>query len=178
MQRGRGSGFTLLELLVVLLIISLISAWVGPRLAGSLGRMTVESAARQVASALRFARSRAVTEKMPYRAVFRMDPARMVVEPYSETEPAEDNADPTDASIPRKAVAFPDGIRILSEVSPAGETVTMDGFEIVFFPSGGASGGAVTLTDGAGRRLSVAVDFITGSVKIDEDITPDGSHTS
>jgi prepilin-type N-terminal cleavage/methylation domain-containing protein len=54
-------GFTLLELIVVLLIIGLMMALVTPRLIGSLTKMNLKTSAQKISSFLRYARSQAVS---------------------------------------------------------------------------------------------------------------------
>ncbi|MBN1832527.1 MAG: prepilin-type N-terminal cleavage/methylation domain-containing protein [Deltaproteobacteria bacterium] len=176
--RNRISGFTLIELMIVLVLLSVATALVVPRLAGSLDRMNAESTARRIASALRFARSRAVTEKIPYLAVFDMDTNMLSVMAYpapDETDPNE--ADPDNAEIggpqePRVYI-FPDGIRLREGVPLDGETVTAGAFVMGFFPGGGTTGGKVILRDDKDRVFSVDLDRITGSVKIHEESETD-----
>ncbi|GGP21054.1 type II secretion system major pseudopilin GspG [Silvimonas iriomotensis] len=49
-RRMRNSGFTLLELLVVLLIIALLAGYVGPKLFGEVGKAKIKTAASQMKS--------------------------------------------------------------------------------------------------------------------------------
>ena len=78
------SGFTLFELLVVILIISLISAFVMPRMAASLPGVKLKSTARAVAASLRYARSKAVSESRPYVAIFDNSQKLLAVEPIGK----------------------------------------------------------------------------------------------
>ena len=77
-HRGR-SGFTLLELIVVLVIIGLMSALIAPRLKGPMGRLDLRTAAKNISSALRYARSQAAAEKTTYVALFDFDNNRLTV---------------------------------------------------------------------------------------------------
>ncbi|WP_283150450.1 type II secretion system major pseudopilin GspG [Silvimonas soli] len=49
-RRKRQGGFTLLELLVVLLIIALLAGYVGPKLFGEVGKAKIKTAASQMKS--------------------------------------------------------------------------------------------------------------------------------
>ena len=56
-------GFTLMELLVVLVIISLVSAFVAPRITAPIGNLQLKTASKKIAGAMRYSRSRAASEK-------------------------------------------------------------------------------------------------------------------
>ena len=60
MRRG---GFTLLELVVVLAIVAAVAGVVAVQLSSASGAVHVKAAARELASALRYARSRAIAEQ-------------------------------------------------------------------------------------------------------------------
>src|ERR1035437_7386077 len=59
----RAAGFTMLELLVVLVVMLLVYAVALPKLSGGNPGVELKSAARQLAAGLRKARSQAVTQK-------------------------------------------------------------------------------------------------------------------
>jgi general secretion pathway protein H len=176
--RNSISGFTLIELIIVLVLLSVATALVVPRLAGSLGRMNAESTARRISSALRFARSHAVTEKIPYLAIFDMDTNRLSVMAYpvpdetdsDEAEPEDTDSDNAEIEGPQgpRVYIFSDGIRLREGVPLDGETVTTGAFVMGFFPGGGTTGGEVIFHDDKDRVFSIALDRITGSVKIHE----------
>jgi general secretion pathway protein H len=79
MHRRNHRGFTLLELIVVLVIISLMSALVVPKLAGPMSNLDLKTASQKISASLRYARSRAASEKTTYAAVFDFDKNRLVV---------------------------------------------------------------------------------------------------
>ncbi|NIO07655.1 MAG: hypothetical protein GTO40_06455, partial [Deltaproteobacteria bacterium] len=77
--------------LVVLLIVGLISALVMPRLAASLPGVQLKSAARAVATSLRYARSRAVSESRLYVALFDRTQRLLAVEPIEKPMGAQES---------------------------------------------------------------------------------------
>jgi general secretion pathway protein H len=75
----RNAGFTLLELIVVLMIIGLMSTLVVPKLVGPLADLNLKTASQKISASLRYARSQAASEKATYVALFDFDKNRLVV---------------------------------------------------------------------------------------------------
>jgi general secretion pathway protein H len=117
------SGFTLFELLVVILIISLISALVMPQMTASLPGVRLKSSTRAVAASLRYARSRAVYESTPYIAIFDSTQKFLAVEPIETPLDAESSniRKILDTSKLEKVYEFPDGIEFGVLNRPAGD---------------------------------------------------------
>jgi general secretion pathway protein H len=163
-------GYTLLELLVVLIIISLVSALVAPKLAGSLGSLNFKTASKKLSASLRYARSQATSEKITYGALLQMEKNRLLIiaDPPVQPESLDEILSDEQEQIDRASLVYelPSEIKIEKAVSIDGEVATDGLFCIFFFPSGGSSGGRVELTNAKGRRSNITVDFITGSVKI------------
>lgn len=173
-QRIRGTGFTLFELLVVLILIGLITSLVGPRLFKTLNRRNIDSAARQIAAALRYARSQAVTEKNLYLANFDMDACQLTIKCYGLPEEEDlQNQTVRPYDKPRVYTLTP-GIRFSQGQLISGKTIETGAFEIGFYPAGGTTGGKILLIDEKGRQYSIAVDMITGSVNIKQEGLTDG----
>jgi general secretion pathway protein H len=171
---SRPEGFTLIELIIVLALLSVITALVAPRLTQSLSRMNIEATARRVASALRLARSLAVSEKVLYLAMFDMNADMLTVVSYQQTlEERESQETETDRAVEPRVYMLTDGIHLKKVVALNGETFTSGVFRMAFFPGGGSSGGEVVLGDDEDRHFSVTVDRIAGSVKINENSAAD-----
>jgi len=175
-------GFTLLELLIVLVIISIMAAFVGPRIAGSMSNLTLKTAAKKVASSLRYARSQATSESRPYFVLFDTDKGRLTIKSGQtatkedkEKEAAEGEQDTgtsegmADEAVKErfKVYALPEGVRFDKVVSDKNEDIS-DVFQIIFFPNGGSSGGEVLLENDRGRRYNIRVDFVSGTVRLGE----------
>ncbi len=170
--RSNPEGFTLIEMIIVLVILSVITALVAPRLIQSLSRMNVETTARRVASALRLARSLAVTEKITYLATFDINADMLTIFSYQQTPEEGDSQEPeANRGVKPRVYRLTDGIHLKEGVALNGETVTTGAFQMAFFPGGGTSGGEVVLEDDEGRSFSVIVERIAGSVKINENST-------
>lgn len=163
-------GFTLIELLVVLVIISVVSAFVGPKLAGSLTNMDLRTAAKGIASSLRYARSQAAAQSATYLALFDLDRGRLTIGPdEGDVEAiAEANGEKIEAGgspAELKHYDLPKGVRIQKAIV-ADREAGSGLFLFRFFADGGSSGGTVILSNERGHAYSVAVDFITGTVQV------------
>ncbi len=170
-------GFTLLELIVVLLIIGLMTALVTPRLVGSLTKMNLKTSAQKISSSLRYARSQAVTGQVIFHAVLDFEKNGMFIK-AEKTQDDEDlylideieatEADNTEGREYRTESYFlPDGVRI-EKAMTTNDEIDSGLFNIVFYPAGNSSGGTVVLIDEKERRFQITVDFITGIVNLME----------
>ena len=157
------AGFTLFEMLVVLVIMSLSVALVVPRLAGSLTKMNARAAAGKIAGSLRYARSQAVVEQIPYRSDFDLIEHRLTVRPRRSN-----SANRIPAEVKSVSYELPDGIRL--EIDPeVAERIHAQGeYSIWFFPTGGSSGGGIIIRDEENRTFTLSVDLITGAVQLNE----------
>ncbi len=151
---GSKTGFTLFELLVVLLIIGLISSLSLPYLFGRMGRMNLKSAAKSIAASLRYARTLAASEKTQYLALFDFEKHSFSIVSEKKTDDV-------------KVYHLPEGVRFQKAKSGT-ESVQSGIFRIYFFPNGSASGGEVVLSDEKGRQYAIQVQFITGVTELKE----------
>ena len=179
-QNSRG-GFTLLELIVVLVIISLMSALVVPKLVGPMSSLDLKTASKKISASLRYARSQAASEKTTYLALFDFDNNRLVI--INPTPTNGDLSINNQEAIERileeqqdhhkerpgglKTYKLPNGVKLAKVFSKEGE-VNSGIFPVFFFPSGGSSGGEITVANEQGRQYKVTVDFITGTVQLSE----------
>ncbi len=152
---SKNRGFTLLELIVVLVIISLTSALALPQLTGALSGTNLKTAAKKIAASLRYARSRAVSEKIIYVAILDTDKNRLMLMSPSKA----DNSDEA------KVYVLPEGLRLKSGTEREKDRKE---FRIAFYPSGSSTGGKVIVTDERGKKYIIRVDFITGTVQVSD----------
>lgn len=143
---SRSRGFTLLELIVVLLVLGLLYGLAMPMLgAGSTG-LDMKAASRQLAAGLRKARGVAVAERR--EAVLALDVAQRT---FSLT------GDPKTYVLPKQLE--------LSLFTAQSELVREETGGIRFFPDGTSTGGRVTISAGTAQQW-VDVDWVTGRVTI------------
>jgi general secretion pathway protein H len=144
-------GFTLLELLVVLVIIGLVLALIpGFMLRGQPG-LDVDVAARALADALRQTRSQAVLQNR--EQLFALDVEERLFRAGEQRAPVQ-----IDKNI---AITFQTARSLLMSDTTG---------RIRFFPDGSATGGRIGLTLN-GRHAEVVVDWLTGLISIDHAVS-------
>jgi len=181
-------GFSLIEIMIVLVIMSVMLAVAGPRVAKSMRGLTLRSTTKKIAGAMRYARSRAVNTGRIYNVVFDAENNRVVLlqaqkislgdtvagaaEP-EQPETLEDNAgdSPQVPQQEKKIYTLPEGIRFGTISVGDSESSEQEGDEIyrmAFFPNGTSFGGEIVLTDEKERTYAIEVNFMTGVVSVEE----------
>ena len=147
-ERGRASGFTLLELVVVLLLLAVLAGFAGSRIMGGLEGTALRAATGELAAMLRRARSEAILHNAPVGVLVDVDA-------------------PSFGMAGQPTYAVPDRLK-LTLFSAATDELPSNMGEIRFFPDGSSTGGEVTLESDNAHRY-VQVDWLTGRVAVYED---------
>ncbi len=142
------AGFTLIELIVVLVVMALASALAIPLVYKALATAEVSGAVRQLSSGLRYARSQAITNNR--ETVFMVDVEKR------------NYGVGTGAVMATVAESLD-----LTLVTAESERLSDELGGVRFFPNGTSTGGRIDISDGL-RTYSVAVDWLTGRVSIQE----------
>ncbi|MBI5638657.1 MAG: prepilin-type N-terminal cleavage/methylation domain-containing protein [Nitrospinae bacterium] len=122
MNRGGLSGYTLVELLIVMAVIAMVAGLGVPFFARSLERAELKSAAGEMAALMRLARQEAIARKTVFSAV--IDPAQKAAYAIEGRFDAGNPAGPFNG----EAVKIPDAVKVWTprdgllvlEFSPAG----------------------------------------------------------
>ena len=149
------AGFTLLELLVVLVLISALSAVAFPSIGRGMATLKLKTSSREIAATLRLARSSAVKEQKVYWVGFNRD--------KNEIELASD-----DLRF-QKSFSLPEGVSI-KKVSLIGDSGnrTQENLSYFFSPNGMAEGFEVLIENSRGREIKVIQDSLVRSPRIEE----------
>jgi general secretion pathway protein H len=141
-----GRGFTLIELIVVLALAGLMFALVPPLFSGGIARAEVKAAARELAAALRFVRSYAVTRQQ--ESVMTVDAQNRLYRISGRAQV--------------KKLSQKIDITMITARSEqrSGKVASMR-----FYPDGSATGGQIRLR-GGGQKYVVDVNWLTGRVAI------------
>lgn len=158
----RNKGFSFIELMVVLVILSLSISLVTPSLSRFLRTVELKGAAKKVSGILRHGRSEAVNKGLVYQIFFNADLREIGVQSRESTKVKEEVKR---EELPKKVYSLPEGIQI-RKVEVASPQYAADLPTIEFYPNGGSNGGSIFL-DGRDRNgFHIEVNFLTGIVKI------------
>lgn len=145
MFKPSSQGFTLLELLLVLVVAAIGASVVAPNLQPAILNAQLKSATADVASALRHTRGEALSSG--HEAIFSLN-----VNNHNYQVPGR-----------HKLYKLPDSIKLTLFTA---DFLQEEGKgSIVFFPDGSATGGRVTL-QGAGKTRLVDVNWLTGAIVV------------
>ena len=138
-------GFTLIEILTVILILSIVLTVVGPMYRGG-QKSDVTMLGRKLAADLRYAKSIAITTGKPYSVIFDFDRKN-----YSLSES-------------KSVQVIPDGV----DMSLTLDVVNVNNKigEIYFYPDGSSSGGIVELNDSK-KKQKIITSWLHGGVSLE-----------
>mgnify|MGYP001162627155 CR=1 FL=1 len=154
------SGFTLIELTLVIFFMALIAGLTTPFVMSTLDRMELQTSARKVTSALRYARSEAITTKKPVR--FNVD----LTNNKFWVSTGHKNKDP-------RVIFINHPVRFNHFLDEVETEKYRDGkFTVTFFPQGNSSGGLIGMGIGkpeeTENRYVINIDPITGKTKFEK----------
>jgi general secretion pathway protein H len=171
------AGFTLLELVVVLFILTLGAALIAPRFGRSFGQIQLRAATRDVAALCRFARTQAISHQGVLEVVLdRRTNTYWLRGPdwiisrlggVEQVATAEDPGQPWEARMRQARVrSLPAGITLKSVVLDTGPLREDERGVIAFFPQGSSTGGEVWVSDEKGRGYQIKIDSSVGLVRV------------
>ncbi len=147
MRRTQASGFTLLEVLVVISLIAVMTTIVGVGLARNLDSAKTRAISRDFVAGLRYTRSLAILKQKEMSL-------EVDVGKKSYLVPG------------KKEVQLPEGVDI-KLLTAQEELIGDERGRIRFYPDGASTGGRVTIIAGE-REWKVNVGWLTGEVKLEK----------
>lgn len=171
---ARPSGFTLLELAIVLLVLAIAASFVIPRLRDTDSTALQASSAR-LASVTRYLYEEAALRRLPMRLNLDLDRQAYWVTVFND-DPEQPAFVPDESPLSRPT-ALPEAVRFLDVVLPAVGTVKEGMVFAQFFPEGYADALVVHLEGRRGDRATLAIEPLTGRTRVaDGYIDLEGTH--
>jgi general secretion pathway protein H len=140
-------GFSLLELMAVMVLIAIAVTVASVSISNSLGSAKVQAASRDLVAALRYTRGQAIVKRE--QKTLDVD-----LEAMSYTVPG------------KEAVKFPDKIEV-KLLTAQNELIHEKAGRIRFYPDGSSTGGHISIIAGT-REWRVNVGWLTGEVDLEE----------
>ncbi len=154
-QPAGNSGFTLFELLIVLIIIGITSAIVFISLDVAHKKTILRDTARRAYLQIRHAREVSVLEQTVVTVTVGEEGTGYSISTGQPPEKTEDRASPAKGRSRRilYSVRLPEGISI-------------EGDDLIFYPRGESSGGSLVIRDNEGRSFIIVVESLSGKAKL------------
>jgi general secretion pathway protein H len=151
-------GFTLLELLIVLVIIGISLGYISPRIFSGLLTTNMDRAVRDIMSMIQVARSSAITQHKTFFVRFDIDNAKIAMYPMPESSGQEPKM--------LKERDLPDGVVLKGVKSPYQIKKEQGEVNLRVTTEGVVEQGVIYLDAGSGEIYTLVVKPFSGNVKI------------
>ncbi|MCX7919373.1 MAG: prepilin-type N-terminal cleavage/methylation domain-containing protein [bacterium] len=164
------NGFTLLEILVVLVIVTLIVGAAIPNFRGAFEQSRLETASRNLATTLGTAHHLSVIHRLMFQVKFDLNKQEYQIIPDSSLLKDDDE-------LPNYARrhTLPDGVKFntininIPNVSEADDGTIKS---IAFYPDGSTDGAIISISDESGAVITLQVMKATGLIKVSTGLPP------
>jgi type II secretion system protein H len=179
---ARNRGFTLIELMVVLVLIGIMTAMIIPEMRGTYEDAVLRSSSRELINVFNLAYSRAVTANQLQRVRFDLGNGSYVMEKHVRVGLGESGFAPVrdvpggegkidsriSMELHRPGEGLSDGSDQGEQTASKDNSTTVRDEAIAFYPDGTADAGEILLQDRDGFRLALRINPITARVNIVE----------
>jgi len=166
-------GFSLMEMMVVLVIMGLGLLMVAPSLSHLSKTMELKAAAKKVSAILRYSRSEAVNQGRTYQVFFDSELRKVKVTvadaaaPQEETDIKEKKEEKSGDN-KEKIYDLPVGVQIKEVILTGSPSPPSEIPMIQFYPNGGSNGGSILIESKDQKGYRIQVRFLTGMVEIEK----------
>jgi prepilin-type N-terminal cleavage/methylation domain-containing protein len=151
-MNSRDRGFTLLELLLVIIIITLVLALAYPSLSRGSAALHLRATGRDILNTFRYAREKAITEQCGMRVTVDREKQQLTLtDDFGEGD---------------RTYSLPKDVRI-EHIALTGNETTENSMTVRFLPNGSCDSGELLLKAEKGSWLKVITDPITGGARIE-----------
>jgi prepilin-type N-terminal cleavage/methylation domain-containing protein len=152
MNRPREAGFTLLELMIVVIVMALVLSVSYPALSRGTTALHLRATGRDILNAFRYAREKAVTEQTGMK--IRVDREKQAL--FLTDDLDEGN----------RAYFLPGDVKI-ERVAQNGSEIVNGPLVIRFLPNGSSEDAEILLKSSTGSSLRIISDQVTGGARIE-----------
>ncbi len=149
--KTRGGGFSLLELMLVLVVLSLVMVIAYPSMSRGMASFHLRAVARDVVNSLRLARETAVSEQKTMK---------VVVDSQAQTVTVSDDV----GEAPR-VYRLPDDVKV-EGLTPDGQEGLQGPFIVRFLSNGSSDPAQIMLKSKTGAHLKVLLDPFIGAARV------------
>lgn len=155
-----GQGFTLIELMVVMLLISIVLTIAIPKFGGGAFQDPVKKLSRWMITTVRTLRSAAIQQQKTQGLVIDLSNRRMWIVNETMDEAA------AQAAASNKALSLPDAIQYMDVQFPEQERISSGTAEVRFYPAGYSDQVLIHLETDDDEKLTYLVEPLLPKVKI------------
>jgi general secretion pathway protein H len=153
-------GFTLIELVIVMLVLGIVAAITMPRVGGMLDRQNMRRTINVVRGTARYLQARAALTKRTYRLTLDLDKQTL-----SACYLTEESCQKEHNRVLRD-YDFPPTVQVLDIVNLAGEKTEEGEVGTHFYPSGDAEPSVIHLSGSGTERMTLMIEPFTGRLKV------------
>ena len=162
MSESKTKGFSLIELIVVLVLIGLSLSLVAPSLSRFSKNIELKATVKKISAILRYCRSEAINRGKVYQVFFNSELREIRVQ--SVASPEEQGKE--DKNFP-KTYPLPIAVN-MKEVKTESPQYPSDLPTIEFYPNGASNGGSILLDTEGDSGYRIWVHFLTGIVTVEK----------
>jgi type II secretion system protein H len=152
----RNKGFSLIELVIVMVIVGLSITLVTPYLSRFSKTIELKAATKKISGILRYYRSEAIQQGKVHQVLFDPNLREVRIQSLESTE----------EKVVKNKYPLPAGVQIKEMNIPAPQ-YPEDFPAIEFYPSGGSNGGSILLDMQDRKGFRISIHFLTGMVVIE-----------
>lgn len=155
-------GFTLIELIIVLVVLSAVLVITFPRMDGFLSGRYLKSTSRRLIGTIRYLHDHSATTGKKYRLCYDLDENEYWIEGGNEEEEFEESK-----TVLGRREALPEGIEFLDVITPEGKINSGQTFTL-FFPKGYVTKSIIHLKNEKEEVLTLLLKGSMGQVTVYE----------
>lgn len=158
----KNKGFTLLELALVIILLSLAAYLVIPSLSRMAKAIELKGTAQKIAGILRYYRLVAIQKGQVHQILIDQGHKELIVRVLQ----AEKKEGTEFTWMEKIKYQIPEGLKLKEEISPGEYTAELPAIE--FYPTGQANGGQILLADAEQKGYRIKISFLTGLVEVEK----------